>query len=86
MKHELKIWPQFFCRLADGSKTFEVHKNDRGFQAGDEVVLWEYNPEAAPIEAHRYTGQSLDFKIGYVLPLDSERVVFSLIPKSKVES
>lgn len=21
MKHELKIWPQYYCRVADGSKT-----------------------------------------------------------------
>lgn len=44
MKHELKIWPQYFSRVIDGSKTFEVRKNDRGFQPGDEVVLREYDP------------------------------------------
>lgn len=44
MKHELKIWPQYYCRVADGSKTFEVRKNDRGYQPGDTVVLHEYDP------------------------------------------
>lgn len=45
MKHILKIWPQYYCRVADGSKTFEVRKNDRGFQPGDEVHLLEWDPD-----------------------------------------
>lgn len=89
MKHELKIWPQYYCRVADGSKTFEVRKNDRGFQPGDEVVLHEWNPETEDVEHYGfgdvkeeigYTGKKLEFRIGYVLPIDAERVVFSLLP------
>ena len=91
MKHELKIWPQYFERVRDGSKTFEIRKNDRGFQFGDEVVLREYDPtpvvkrDDSPLgveeweEPRGYTGKSLEFKIGYVLPVDEERVVFSLV-------
>lgn len=48
MKHELKIWPQYYCRVADGTKTFEVRDNDRAFQPGDEVVLREWDP--TPVE------------------------------------
>lgn len=44
MIHELKIWPQYYCRVANGTKTFEVRKNDRGFQPGDTVILKEYDP------------------------------------------
>lgn len=100
MKHELKIWPQYFCRVKDGSKTFEVRKNDRGFQPGDEVNLREWDPQlveksGAPeylsalhslsSRTHQapfgYTlSQPLKFKIGYVLPIDGDRVVFSLLP------
>lgn len=79
MIHELKIWPQYFCRVLDGSKTFEVRNNDRGFQCGDTVLLREYDPKEI-IESHRYTGRAARFKVGYVLPLDAERVVFSLLP------
>lgn len=80
MKHELKIWPQYYCRVADGSKTFEVRENDRGFQPGDEVVLREFNPnQLKDYENIGYTGKSLNFKIGYVLPIDDKRVVFSLL-------
>lgn len=95
MKHELKIWPQYYCRVADGTKTFEVRENDRGFQPGDEVVLREYNPKTETIEhcndpmgPETYSEQiigytsmpRLVFKIGYVLPIDDKRVVFSLLP------
>jgi len=44
VKHELKIWPQYYEAVANGSKTFELRKNDREFQKGDEVVLKEYDP------------------------------------------
>lgn len=92
MRHELKILPQYFCRVADGTKTFEVRENDRGFQPNDEVVLKEWDPseitrrEEWPMgidewkEPRGFTGENLKFKIGYVLPLDDKRVVFSLLP------
>lgn len=89
MKHELKIWPQYYCRVADGSKTFEVRKNDRGFQPGDDVVLREYDPDEEWSEDDHfgtnfgkgvYSGNKMAFKIGYVLSIDAERVVFSLLP------
>lgn len=92
MKHTLKIWPQYYSRVADGSKTFEVRNNDRGFQPGDEVVLREWNPEqlqdmddmqtwaGCRAEYGDYTNSpDLKFKVGYVLPIDDKRVVFSLL-------
>lgn len=88
MKHELKIWPQYYCRVADGSKTFEVRKNDRGFQPGDSVELREWDPNkdcgddpmGGSMGRGDYTySKTLEFKIGYVLPIDDERVVFSLL-------
>jgi hypothetical protein len=91
MQHELKIWPQYFEPVAQGLKTFEVRKNDRAYQAGDTVVLREWNPEEittlvddTPMGKEYetapkgYTGNKRVFRIGYVLPIDAERVVFSL--------
>lgn len=83
MKHELKIWPQYYCRVADGTKTFEVRRNDRGFQPGDTVVLKEWNPK--PINptdsaAQGFTNSPpLEFTVGYMFPLPSGDVVFSLL-------
>lgn len=75
MTHELKIWPQFYQAVADGSKTFEIRNNDRGFQKGDKVILQEWSPERAGFT----NSKPLEFTISYVLPIDDERVVFSLV-------
>lgn len=40
--HHLKTWPQFFVDVLGGHKPFELRKNDRNFQVGDLVCLWEY--------------------------------------------
>ena len=42
-EHILKVIPPYFDALVDGSKTFEVRKNDRAFQCGDTLILWEYD-------------------------------------------
>lgn len=42
--HKLKTWPQYYERILSGEKTFEIRFNDRDFQAGDILVLQEYDP------------------------------------------
>lgn len=42
--HELKCWPKFFEAIRDGSKTFEIRKDDRDYRVGDMLVLREWNP------------------------------------------
>ena len=78
MKHDLKIWPTHYSRVRDGSKTFEIRKNDRSFQKGDQVLLKRWNPDldGFSIESDY---PPLKFDIGDVYPIDAERVVFSLI-------
>lgn len=90
MTHELKIWPQYYCRVADGSKTFEIRVNDRGFQPGDFVVLREYDPTPVNPTSQAPKGYtdspSLKFKVGYIFvigfdpEIGKEKVVFSLLP------
>lgn len=81
MHHDLKIWPQYYVRVADGSKTFEVRVNDRDFKEGDTVKLMEFDTTLLGYkpDSFGFTGRTLLFKIGYVLKIDAERVVFSLI-------
>lgn len=89
MNHELKIYPMYYSRVADGSKTFEVRTNDREFQSGDTVTLREFDPE--PINATTsspkgYTNsKNLNFKIGFIFVLDRNTVVFSLLPYTTKE-
>jgi hypothetical protein len=82
--HELKIWPVYYQAVRSGSKTFEIRENDRGFQKGDRVVLREFDPDAPTGLVNvkgAYTGSlPLQFDVGFILPIDSKYVVFSLIP------
>ena len=42
--HELKVTACFYSPLADGSKKFEIRKNDRNFKVDDILVLRAWNP------------------------------------------
>jgi hypothetical protein len=91
--HELKTWPVYFDRLIDGSKTFEIRRNDRGYQAGDVLRLREYDPSGDHDTCYRegcttkrYTGREIERTVGFVASgtlfgLDlGEHVVLSLLP------
>ena len=41
--HELKIYPEDFEQMLDGSKPFLAIKNDKNFQKGDMVQMKEWN-------------------------------------------
>lgn len=42
--HELKVWPDMFKEIWNGTKTHEFRKNDRDFKSGDHLHLREFNP------------------------------------------
>lgn len=65
--HELKTWPSFFAALLDGSKTFEVRRNDRDFAVGDVLVLREWDPTPSLYEPRGTTGKSTTRVVTYVL-------------------
>lgn len=82
--HSLKTWPIYFERLLTGEKTFEVRKDDRGYQSGDTLILSEWVPPSAT-STGSYTGRSLKFRVGFVfrqgVGVDlGEYVVMSLLP------
>lgn len=41
MKHILKVKQPYFDELHNGNKTFEIRINDRAFQKGDTIVLYD---------------------------------------------
>lgn len=64
--HELKILPQYFEMVANGSKRFELRKDDRDYKVGDLLVLKEY-------DGKDYTGRKLSaYLITYILRNCSE--------------
>ena len=62
MVHELKTWPEYFDAVASGVKPFEFRKNDRGFQAGDILLLQRFDPAS-----NEYTGAEITALVLYVL-------------------
>jgi hypothetical protein len=61
MEHRLKVWPQYYEPLARGEKNFEVRRDDRGFQKGDILDLWCYDPESCKYRT------SLKKRVSYIL-------------------
>ena len=71
--HELKILPEYFSAVLDGRKTFEIRKNDRGFEVGDTLILKEWNP------TYRMpTGREQHCEITYILEGNKETVQYGL--------
>lgn len=64
--HTLKTWETYWDAVASGKKTFEVRRNDRGFQTGDILVLRRtdklgfFNPTADGVK-------DITFRISYLL-------------------
>jgi hypothetical protein len=61
MEHELKTWPEFFARVWDGTKRFELRLDDRGFQGGDTLLLREWS------KPNGYSGRALRVYVPYLL-------------------
>lgn len=86
--HYLKILPQYFSHVLDGTKTFEIRRNDRDFAVGDCVLLEEYDPlyqpdDQAPLAKqmnHGYTGRHMLCRITYMTDFEQkpDYVVFSI--------
>ena len=59
--------------MAYGRKTFEIRKNDRGFEVGDTLILKEWNP------TYRMpTGREQHCEITYILEGNKETVQYGL--------
>lgn len=62
MIHELKILPEYFKAVENGTKTFEIRTNDRDYKLGDILVLKEFDPDAKV-----YTGNECVRKVTYII-------------------
>lgn len=49
MTHNIKILETYVPAILDGSKTFEIRYNDRGYQRGDYVVFQAVNNKGKKI-------------------------------------
>ena len=64
-EHLLKIWPEYFAALND--KPFEVRKNDRHFQKGDQVTLRVWHRSLEGFLPGGWGGAQRTFTVTYVL-------------------
>ena len=62
MIHDLKCWPDYFQAVLNGTKTFDLRKNDRGYHVGDILLLHEWNPADG-----KYTDRFTRQKVTYIL-------------------
>jgi len=61
MRHEKKVWPEYFQKILNGEKTYELRLADWECNPGDILVLQEWNPETK-----QFTGRTLEKEVTYV--------------------
>jgi len=71
-----KTWPDLFQKIVDGDKTFDLRLADFNCQAGDTLVLEEWDPDTK-----KYTGRSITKKVTFVLKTKD----INFWPKSQVK-
>ena len=61
MRHTKKVWPEYFQKILDGKKTYELRLADWECNEGDILVLQEWDPETK-----EYTGREIEKEVTYV--------------------
>lgn len=66
--HRLKVLIKYADAIMDGTKTFEVRKNDRGYEVGDKIVFDVVTNEGYAVgAATRHPLNGATYRIGYIL-------------------
>lgn len=66
--HRLKVLIKYADAIMDGTKTFEVRKNDRGYEVGDKIVFDVVTNEGYAVgAAARHPLNGVTYRIGYIL-------------------
>lgn len=62
MTHALKCWPEYYKAIKDGTKPFDLRKEDRPYKEGDTILMQEFEPKE-----EKYTGEEISLSITYIL-------------------
>ena len=60
--HEVKCWREYFTAIADGSKPFDLRRNDRDYAVGDKMRFLEWDDCKGA-----FTGRKVTRRITYML-------------------
>lgn len=61
MKHVKKVWPEYFQKILDGKKSYELRLADWDCNEGDILLLKEWDPNTKA-----FTGRELEKEVTYV--------------------
>ena len=61
MKIEKKVWPEYFEKILEGKKRYELRLADFECKEGDILILKEWNPQQK-----KYTGRVVEKTVTYV--------------------
>lgn len=75
--HELKTLSQYFNPVVEGIKTFEIRKDDRGYDVGDLLFLKEYENDS-------FTGKAIIKEVIYTTTFNQEQGYLVLAIKEPV--
>ena len=78
--HNIKIWSLYFKEVLTGRKTFEYRLDDRGYLAGDHLILREWNPFT-----REYTGRYIECYVPYLYNCGNNYVIMSIWRESDVK-
>ena len=70
----------YFKEVITGRKTFEYRLDDRGYLAGDHLILREYNPFTKD-----YTGRYIECYVPYLYDCGNNYVIMSIWRESAVK-
>lgn len=78
--HSIKIWSMYFKDVITGKKTFEYRLDDRGYLAGDHLILREWIPFT-----REYTGRYIECYVPYLYDCGNNYVIMSIWRESDVK-
>lgn len=61
-EHRLKLNDRYFDAVANGIKTFEIRKDDRGFRVGDTLLLYRTNDKGEYMSRMTMDGEKMTDK------------------------
>lgn len=67
MLHRIKLSEDFAEAVLNGDKSFEISKNDRGYQKGDTVIFTVVERDNPVFEVAKHPLNGILFEITYVI-------------------